>query len=231
MRNKTVILECIEDPCTGELGLILEKSKSSLYSIESCDPITGDGILIAHDLMEHVGGIENIGGIGEEIEALGAVWFVRGWTGTLREGRQVYHSPEVDLASDLSRFFINGYGFGKLTPKTSTGRDDDNFDEIIKEIISETRNQINAELEYQDDLPSAWTINEYLQDAVHFLRTGYRKARTKYKREERWGVYNQFQNIAKEIDNNIYTEFEGQQWTLTYGEGSAFVDEYYQEEY
>ena len=72
MKAQTIILEVIRCAMTGELGVAPEGARNiDDYMADT------DGVLTAHDLLEHVNGAEHIGGIGDELEALGAIWYGR----------------------------------------------------------------------------------------------------------------------------------------------------------
>lgn len=62
-----------------------------------------DGVLIAHDLLEHQNGLSEIGTVWDELEALGGIWQVRGRTGDMFV-RNI-HTPQVNIASDITRMF------------------------------------------------------------------------------------------------------------------------------
>ena len=220
MRSQTVRLEAIEDPETREIGLILQESKYSLLATN--DPIVGDGALIAHDLLEHINGISNIGGISEELEALGAVIHVRGHNGPLREGNY-HHSYEEGLASDLSNMFFKWLdkGFERRIPVTiaSCG-----IEEELAEIIELAKHEIISESEYND--ASLTSMPEYLSGCKHFMRTGYRKAVKKYKKLDGWELYSLFMDIAKAVDS-VSIDYQGQEFELVYGSNGVFIDEHY----
>jgi len=115
---KRVILTCVEDNVTGELGLIVD----GLKQLSNEFMATTEGLIIAHDLIEHQNGIKAIGSIDDELEALGACWWIRGQWGLLREGS--YNSPEEGLARDvghLGEIFCRGVEFRTYVPRTRPG--------------------------------------------------------------------------------------------------------------
>ncbi|MGE3645673.1 MAG: hypothetical protein AB7F96_17655 [Beijerinckiaceae bacterium] len=72
MRRRKVTLIGVSDEYNSKPGLGLEGS-TAYDGFMACR----DGSTIAHDLVEHVNGHKAIGPIADELQALGAVWFVR----------------------------------------------------------------------------------------------------------------------------------------------------------
>src|SRR5690606_25592869 len=134
---------------------------------------------IAHDLIEHVNGVGEIGDIADELEALGACWFVRGRHGDLsRDGRGSIYSPEENLAADVSRMAVDvalrGAPLLRLGRRTRRHSEDPAFLEIIRV----ARKEALAELEGEDF--DGERLNLYFTEALARLRVGYRKAARKY---------------------------------------------------
>lgn len=179
-----------------------------------------DGLLIAHDLLEHQNGPEHIGPVWDELEALGAIWQVRGRHGDLQNGSM--HSPDENLASDVARMSSEWAADG-LPPKRFQFRTtrpcdyDDDFDEII-EIA---RRSIIRE--WHDDIDRLGQVTEYLTAAKHRMRIGYRKA------VRRFGHcsfgYDQFAAIKRAVGPACVDPFEGQEFVLCYGGGEATIRE------
>lgn len=219
---KHVVLEAIEDS-EGELGLSVDGMKIINYPTAA-----QEGFLIAHDLLEHVNGIESVGSIDDELEAMGGCWFVRGQSGQMnRNGYGSMHSPEENIASDvcnLGRIFNGGVDFRNPIPKTIAGDAED----AIQEIMSITRKSLRSEL--SDGEMNRKRFNFYMDNAIHFIRTGYRKARRRHK--DSWRVNSMFWNIAEAVDPYAkHVEFVGAQYKLSYDDGRAYVEEFYPEEY
>jgi len=78
-----LILNARNCPTTGELGLIPRGITMGEGYVAATE-----GELIAHDILEHQNGLSAIGSVDDELEALGGLYFVRGWSGQLRrDGR------------------------------------------------------------------------------------------------------------------------------------------------
>ena len=225
MRPKTVRLEVIECRESGEVGLVLQASKLALSNVD--DITVGGGLLLAHDLFEHVDGPENIGGVGEELQALGAMFYVRAANGPLTRG-PYHHSAEENIASDVARMYSKWLedGYEYLVPKT---RASCGIEESLKEVLTYTREEVFVEAEYgglQTD-----HLDEYLSGVRHFMRVGYRKAKKKYRRVPGHGLYRTFMRVAEEVDSVAAHEdlWPGREFVLTYGLDRVTLEPIYEE--
>lgn len=228
MRRHTIILTAKEDEMTGEIGLCIPGLAPSEIVNAS---LVGDGI--AHDLVEHMNGASEIGGIDDELEALGAMWFVRGCTGQLRRDNiGSAYSAERNIASDLSRMFDDHYHGGQYVGplvRTRAVQDDDS----LREIVSYAQESI-IKNENGHDIENAAERNKvmarYLAVCLARMRIGYRKARRKYKNTDEanhlfWDIAEAVAPRCKQIDA------EGQQFELAYGgDRPATCYEYYPED-
>lgn len=181
-----------------------------------------DGILLAHDLLEHVNGVKNIGQVWDELEALGALWFVRGRHGDLMTRSGSMYSPAQNVASDVTRMFLDDPECGYMrTPRTY--RHD--YDEDFREIIAHARHGIRQE---SDGPVNAQEVSRYLQAALAHMRIGFRKATKRYG----WGykAHSLF-GAVRDAVKAARPEFEGQEFILRYGNGEATIREVYDESY
>jgi len=172
---KHITLIAREDRSTGELGLIIEGTRLMDYPM-----VANDGLLVAHDLIEHQQGIHKIGSIGDELLALGAIWYVRGQHSDLRRGGTgSMHSPETNIAYDvinMGRMFCEGVQLRQPVPKTRAGDHEDAFQTIIQK----AREEIGAELTDIESLTRrelAEHVDEYLEASLHLMRSGFRGSR------------------------------------------------------
>lgn len=188
-----------------------------------------DGILVAHDLLEHVNGREHIGTVWDELEALGAIWQVRGRHADFltKYGQNV--SPTQNVAADVSRMWPE-WGADGMPPRAHRVKNtrphlyDEDFQEIIaharKDILDEHRDDMNA-AEFRD-------LDAYLSEALHRMRTGFRKAERKY--GEGYFAHNMFRRIRDAVAG-CKPEYEGQPFTLAYDAERAYVTEVYDREF
>lgn len=201
-----------------------------------------EGGLIAHDLLEHQNGAAEIGSVWDELEALGGVWQVRGRHGDMCQRRPSYHSPAVNIASDVTRMFQlwldqDCYEGPRGLRAGSKPHD---YDDDFNEIINIARRDIPRE--YTDigrgdpgEDENGWTqdtrdaLEAYLTLALHRMRVGFRKA------QKRFGshfaghslycaVRDAVTDAAKDID------YEGQEFILRYGNGEATCTPVYEDD-
>jgi hypothetical protein len=193
--------------------------------------LTGNGTLIAHDLLEHVNGRQHIGRVWDELEALGAIWQVRGRHGDLALKRSSMHSPQTNVASDVSRMFIE-WGADGMPPRAhrlKRTRPHD-YDEDFKDIIAKARTDIMREADEDERGREAFLadVQAYLGEALHRMRTGFRKAERKYGSD--FKGYEMFVRIRDALEGTK-PEYEGQPFTLAYSDERAYVQEVYDREF
>lgn len=224
------------DGATGELGYVLDDipRNDDLFMVAT------DGLTIAHDIIEHVNGLRNIGTIHDEMEALGGIWFVRGQFGALRrDSIGSAFSTEENLAADLSRMWVEWHNevaeFRPYRGKPLRLRGDyiDEVLEVGQTISHHARKNIRAEEEFlHDEEPlDEQAVADYLASARHYFLTGYRKARRRYGGDAH-RAYGTFWNIADALDRWVKrAEYEGQRLRLGYSYARATVQELYDEDY
>lgn len=227
LRYIKVTLEAAIDQEMGVLGLFV-KGSSSQENTNSAN----EGELIAHDLIEHVNGIKNIGGIDDELEALGAIWYVRGQHGQLRrDNRGSFYTIEENISSDITRMFRD-YVMGQyVNTNYSKGKRPVYDDNNLKEIIECAKNsKWRAEFNDEDQV-SQTQFDTFLKISLRRMRVGYSKARRKYEKHSQFCANNIFWNIVDALKPYCKPEYEGQQFTLRYNATSAHCEEYFEAEY
>lgn len=208
---KTYILETFEDEMTGELGLgVLGLPRDETTNA------TREGLLIAHDLIEHVNGLEYIGTIDDELEALGAIWYVRGQWGELRrDGVGSIYSTYQNIASDITRMFRDHVHGGQYVGNNARWTRPVTHDTDLQDILAEADKTYLDEFDddSKSEARSRWLA--YRLNALHRMRIGYSKARRKYERRGRFFANNLFWAIAAAVDRVAkHCDFEGQRYTL-----------------
>jgi len=218
---KVVDLEVREDSVSGELGLCLV----DLIRMDDMPTVDTDGIQIAHDLIEHQNGVRAIGSVHDELQALGAIWFVRGQHGYLRRNDPGYYTPEQNLGSDVARQALD-FGWhgslGGIIPRNRAG----DCEEVFQEILEYGRQSYRQEVKY-DEAP-AYDPREYFEAVVPLLRMGYRKARRRFPDAN---VANTMFFSIQEAVQGCHVEFEGQRFKLRYSWRSAQCWEDYESEW
>ena len=218
MRSETLV--CREDQSTGEIGLMFDRVR-----MIDTPMVSNSGLILAHDLFEHVNGLHSIGSVDDEIEAMGALWYVRGQFGMLNPKSSGHYTPEQSVAQtigDLCTIYTGGVNFRTPVPNTRPGDCESEFEYIMEE--AKKWDEIE-----QSDQDGRW--DDYHKNAIHYLRTGYRKARNKYR--DAYMVNNMFWTVADAIDRSgvIHCDIEGAMFKLKYSRDKAYCEEDYHEYY
>lgn len=190
-----------------------------------------DGILIAHDLLEHVNGREFIGTVWDELEALGAIWQVRGRHADFLTKYGGNVSPTKNVAADVSRMYSD-WTADPMPPARHRLKATRShlYDDDFREIIAHARHDILAELD-SDERHSPVQLEylqRYLDEALHRMRNGFRKAERKY--GEGYRGHTLFRLIRDAVAT-AKPDFEGQEFTLAYDDERAYVQEVWEREY
>lgn len=220
---KTVTLRVIEDR-NGTTGLVVD-GMSTGNETDACT----DGRLLAHDLIEHVNGVQAIGSIDDELEALGAIWYVRGQHDDLDRGpHRNSRSGEENIAGDVTRMFADFFHGAHVTLSASRSRklDNDAAEEAFAEIIRLASLTAPAEVSDNGDTLAAESealerLAEYMRACLPRMRTGFRKARRMYegRGRSRFAANSLFWEVADAVDNLLKQAdiIEGAEYVLTYG--------------
>lgn len=235
MLKNTLILTVTEDKEFGGIGLLIDGMKT-----EGVNPAQ-DGLLIAHDILEHVNTLADIGSIDDELEALGAIWFVRGQFNDINRGKFAHRiSPHENLASDIIRMFRDAfYGHPveiESVPEYEDSGNQIDFDEIFNYVENDYVKEFDDD-EILGDLPAFF--QQYKAAAIARMHIGYNKAVIKYndKAEEVnrlfWAIVDEVNKTIKRCCSEGYL---GMQFELYYsiddtGHAFARIDEHYPEEF
>ncbi len=236
----TVILKLSEDENLGEIGIVLKGMPRNEYGdIEAAL----NGLVVAHDVMEHLNGPEKIGSAWDEFIALGAMWFVRGSS----IGGPIY-SPTDSLMEEIKRaaftYFVHGepgWDFPVYSRRPNEKRrlklpyDGGMFDEIeyLFRNSKELRDLFVKEAaENSTTRASAFNFWESYKIRIEaHVEWGFVRAFDKYKHP--YEAHDQFKAIAEAADKLIKNRgdyYEGAEFKLTYGEGKAYIDPAWEDE-
>ena len=214
MRHVTLIAK--EDEEIGYVGLII----NGMRNLDVVNPAT-EGRMVAHDLFEHVSGLDRIGSsAADELLALGALWYVRGRHADLIRPNYSIYSPEESVGSDVAlcmrRWLNDGREFGLPVPKA-----ENHIDSSLPYILRAVNpNDFGFEAEQGD-------LFKFLLGARHFLNHGYAMAVRRY-RGDGMKANSMFWNVADALDEEVFKKdglIEGQRFTLSYSRGDARVRE------
>lgn len=212
---RTVMLTARYDDATGNIGLAC----NGLPQSDDEPMVANSGVLIAHDLIEHVNGLKRIGSIHDELQALGAVWFTRGNWGDIRRDRHTDINSYAAIGRDVEQLAVKfvqrrDEDLTKGTPKR-TKRDhiQDELDECIKEgmkaAAAELAHYDGGEHDYEDELA------RFSEVAGRLMRMGYDKIARKY--ETGLHANTLFWSIAEAVDSGLSAElYEGERFKLRF---------------
>ena len=232
----SVRLQCVEDLSTGMHGLIVKGMV--LYDFPM---VAHDGRVIAHDLIEHQNGIHNIKSIGDELEAIGGIWHTRGQWGDISRDPINYFSPEESISHDIynlaALYITRVKSFNWPIHKTRPHSWDDSFYSILEIAKPKILEQIESGdlegYEIETELVRERYIsrmNIFFNDAIHYMRTGIRKAEKRFGKGPKANTL--FWNIAEAVEPFAkYCEYEGQEYILTYSWNEANCREVYESDY
>ncbi len=227
-----VTLVAVDDP-HSELGLKIEGVPEIDYPMAA-----NEGLLIAHDLLEHQQGVSKIGTIGDELIACGGIWYVRGQHGEIRrDGMGSMYGPEENLAGDVSnmgRMYVQGCMLHSKVPERKPACE---ADEGIREILRYSAKGMIDEFRACDETlchEERKRMAKYLRMSEILMRKGYNMAKRRFERGEHGRYYanSMFWEIAEAVDpycNNL--DYAGQRFRLCYGGSEARCQEIYEEDY
>lgn len=212
-----VTLVSAEDGVSGNIGLIIKGMSTSSEHI-----VTGDheGLVLAHDILEHVVtpaiDLSRIG----ELMALGSGWFVRGSYGGYRRGGDLYRTPHEIVAHDLARICADHisdeesewWNPAKLDQVRISGI----FQDEVRDIRGRVRRLIRTELGDRGDegRPSASKLDLIVNRAMKLFIIGLRAAQRRYKFQAH--VNQMFWDIADAIKPYASPELTEIEYELTY---------------
>lgn len=190
-------LKVMEDPYRGENAIYLTGGPKPTEHY-----FTGSvwGITLAHDVLEHTNGIRAIGTIEDEIQAYGAMQYVRG--DFVDFGSWGYSGMER-LGQELADFINREVRY--IRPQ---GVPD--WDCVLEEIAAAAAAEIPQRMEMEDDWLNLKTLKLRIRN---HLAAGYNRAERRYGcRMKAWDM---FQEIRDTFDSVIQPNLkEGNRWRL-----------------
>jgi hypothetical protein len=227
-----VTLTSINDPETGELGLKIDGVPAIDYPMAA-----SEGLLIAHDLLEHQQGLRKIGTIGDELIACGGIWYVRGQHADIRrDSMGSMYGSEENVAADVSnmgRMYVQGCMLHSKVPSRLPACA---ADESIRDILRYSAKGMIDEFQACGESlchEERKRMAKYLRMSEILMRKGYNMARRRFERGERSRYYanSMFWEIAQAVDPYCkHLEYEGQRFRLAYGGYEAHCKEIHDEE-
>lgn len=173
-------------------------------------------VVIAHDMVEHVNGLEAIGTIGDELMALGGIWLTRGHWGDMERGDHAsLCTPVQAIAGELPDLYYRyhrGISFGVARPEVSE-TDLENYEETWEEITNEAIKITRGDW-VDEDMWSLDTWNDFIKAGHKFFTAGADKLFVLYNgtvmqaNSDFWGIHDAIAECLKHV------EYEGQVFEL-----------------
>jgi hypothetical protein len=206
--KKEFTLVVREEYISGNNGWVVEE----LAKMDDQPSVALDGYLIAHDIVEHVNGIEAIGGIGEELQAMGGLWNTRGQWGDIHRGRYTNrNSPQEAVAYDFQSMamrYINGEEMGYEIPEeVQESEYEEDFNDIWENTIVGLRKEIKYLSLSKKDIEKK--IKEFHKAAERFFHMGVIKHQALY--GDQCEANTIFFNIVEALEGKIEKEPESYQ--------------------
>lgn len=213
---KRYAISCVENYDMGDIGLALD----GVNVPHGRTFVAREGLLLAHDIVEHQNGLSAIGSIEDELEALGGLWFARGYFNDVRRERNVdrYRAIAHDIVSLLEDWWADGDA--DLTVPVTRACE---VDADLQRCIDEAKRQAFGFAEKDEP---------FRKILLPRMRIGYRKAMRRFKGEHAT-ANNLFWNIADVLDSIAKVDEEdlGRRWRLTLEGCNADVEEIEPPEY
>ena len=211
--KKEFTLVVREDESTGETGWVIEE----LTDMFDQPSVARDGYLIAHDLIEHVNGVDEIGGIGEELQAMGGLWNTRGQHCDLNRRYGNMITPHESVANEfveMARRFLYGEEMGCTLPDLEESDYDEDFNEIWEYAIESLPSEIHSDkqfnpsydeelfLDYDDN-----KVEEFRKAAEILFHLGIIKHEKMY--GKRFNANSLFYGLVSALDGKLEHELQG----------------------
>ncbi len=173
-----------------------------LKNMAHFDPL--GGMTIAHDILEH---FPNDDGIASgECQALGASLYVRGEEYSVGI-KNSSNSPGTNMSGDIVNLFSEGREIAQA-PKTKPL--DDDAENWIQDCMHDARKK--AAYRDVDDVNK---LEEFFQNAIGWLRIGYKRAKVRYAGLTTNELAYFFYEIEKQADKYLKMAEEGQELVVS----------------
>lgn len=157
-------------------------------------------VQVPHDLLEHVNGLQRIGSVFDELQAIGAIWWIRGQWGTLDPRIKQLQNPYEILGSEVETMWEK---YKTELPYLGNVETWEEAEHIISNI--KPYNLEGNEKSWRD----------YSDCAVKLLSLGMEKAQKLY--PEPLEANNLFWEIVENLEYWFGKQEEGMHMRLTYG--------------
>lgn len=221
MTQQTVKFEVIECNVTGDIGLAPAGMEIHEDYIASTV-----GFTIAHDLIEHPNGMDKIGGVGDELEATGCIWYTRGQHCDMQRPDRSIYTPEQSVAHEIEtnyRYWIDrGCEFDMPVPRSKPSIHDASLICILRYGVEFIRAENDCDPDEKLDIT---LLAEFIRAAKHFMRSGIEKQEARFPLHQ-YQANNEFWNVQEAVEPFAASlDHEGQTFDLRWGDGEAIMVE------
>lgn len=219
---KHIKLLARHDEETGDIGFVVE----GLYGAGSANR---DGVQFAHDILEHQNGIRAIGSMWDELEAIGAIWHVRGRWGDMCSDYGSSENAYHHLGAELS-FRFQEWEEDEWIPiknRVAFTRPCDDEKDIVA-CLEQGRKMILAD---KDSYMLGSNMDTFLAHMDRYMKLAHERMRIGLRKAIRRhgpgpAAYDQFVAIRDAVREAVPSlDYPGQRFTLSYGDGQAYIRE------
>jgi len=174
-------------------------------------------MMVAHDVIEHVNGWQNIGTVEDELQALGAAVFTR-----VGQTEVTEHGIASDVAGNLE------YVLDRQLKTVCTHQGDEG--DVLNYISQEAaRIFYRNACYYGDGREQKLNAIHNIEQVIHWMRIGYRKARAKYKESGMaCSLFHSVQSVMEEASKYV-NDYEPVRYILHYriNKADAWMEEHH----
>ncbi len=173
------------------------------------DIATRDAIIIAHDVIEHVNGIDQLGSVVDELQSFGAILHTR-----------CKFEPHP-LQHDIS------YCAKYWEPTIIEEQPANDYDEDIMALLYILKHDSDYGDDFFDDVPEGFDRDRFLYEVLQYMRIGARKQEARF--EHSHHAYDMFMTVMEVGQKMLDEVYENQIFCLTFDieEGTASYEEVY----
>lgn len=209
---------------SGELGFLRDGCDNG-YIRASFDPYT-----LTHDLIEHVNGAEPMGGIEDEIEAIGAAWFTRGQWGNYQINFRI--DPLQGLKNDIALIIEEIVNLSEEDDLFLLSECSNNYIDKWEGFAADCEPLLIESLENYNDELSEEQKENIINEFTKWFCSGIEKISQRYDDDTGITCNNVFYQVREAInalisENNFY---ERQEFTIYYDADSCEIIDNEQQE-
>lgn len=216
MTTEKYSIEIVHSEEFGELAMFIQGMRKTTFMYES-----QSGMTIAHDILEHVNGLNQIGGFEDELQAIGAITVGRYANDKTRM---------VDITTELCNNFLYFEQSDRETLRYEEQPKSDEYEEEFVEALCLMDEGLEEEVNEEK-------LKQFKKAAIHLLREGETKFRARFAKFDAYPIeyaVELFERIEKEVNYFFKDGLEGDILNITIDsenglecENEAYEEMYY----